>query len=689
MMRSLLALLFAVLPCAIVAPLVPVFAAAPAAAGSSNESEEEAPKTAPKLRAPRIIWKSARVVAYQLRRLTNEQLLLVERSPEDAKFRPVYEALLSRPGIAPEIVWESVTALAKLDGDTEVAQVLAAIGRLPEDEPERAGPVLSELLAILRELPAAALRESRPVLLDAIRSDAADDLRRVAWLGLLIADGGLGDSRDDGAWALASSQPKELETLLETLPLVEDADVRRSFNERVPSLLAEDDSALRHAALAALPWLPGLETESFRRLAVSFDREEDRDVAVRALRRVPAANWPAEETRPLAERVIESIAALSTDLRTTTEALERFQLGQDLAARLPAAEGAAIRRALAGLGVRIVVIETLPDQMAYDRKFVAVRAGEPVELVLRNPDIMPHNLVLVAPGAIREVGVAAEALPAKPEPGKLPYVPDSDKVLQATPLVPPGGDFKLKFTAPSEPGEYPYVCTFPGHWLRMYGVLVVVEDVESWLASGTEPADPLGHTRRLVQAWKLADFERELAMWRDSPVDANAEAEKPARGGHAGHEHATPALDGQKLFTEAGCAACHTTRGEGGRVGPALDGVRSRHEGDPARVLREVLAPAEVVEEAYRPVLIQTTDNRTLSGLVTAEDADSVSIVTNPQKPVAEKLPRAQILVRVNSDGSMMPRALLDNYTRDEVLAILRYLLSLPPLPTGDAKPAK
>jgi azurin len=49
-------------------------------------------------------------------------------------------------------------------------------------------------------------------------------------------------------------------------------------------------------------------------------------------------------------------------------------------------------------------------------------------------------------------------------------VPD---VLHATPLVQPGKEAELVFTAPAVPGEYPLVCTFPGHWRVMRGMLVV------------------------------------------------------------------------------------------------------------------------------------------------------------------------------------------------------------------------
>ena len=47
------------------------------------------------------------------------------------------------------------------------------------------------------------------------------------------------------------------------------------------------------------------------------------------------------------------------------------------------------------------------------------------------------------------------------------------------------------FTAPAAPGEYIYVCTFPGHWLRMYGVMLVVRDLEAWGGQTTVPTDPM------------------------------------------------------------------------------------------------------------------------------------------------------------------------------------------------------
>ena len=63
----------------------------------ANVSGQDAPAESSKPGAPRIIYTSVRVVAYQLRRLSNQQLVLVPRGASDPKYVPVYEALLSRP----------------------------------------------------------------------------------------------------------------------------------------------------------------------------------------------------------------------------------------------------------------------------------------------------------------------------------------------------------------------------------------------------------------------------------------------------------------------------------------------------------------------------------------------------------------------------------------------------------------
>ena len=86
---------------------------------------------------------------------------------------------------------------------------------------------------------------------------------------------------------------------------------------------------------------------------------------------------------------------------------------------------------------------------------------------------MPHNLVLVKPGGAQTVGDASFKMLNDPKAGEKNYVPDLDEVIAFLPVINPDTEHILHFRAPKEPGEYPYICTFPGHWMAMRGVLKV------------------------------------------------------------------------------------------------------------------------------------------------------------------------------------------------------------------------
>ena len=118
-------------------------------------------------------------------------------------------------------------------------------------------------------------------------------------------------------------------------------------------------------------------------------------------------------------------------------------------------------------------VQAVPNLMQFAPRELRVKAGAKVRLIFDNPDLMMHNFVLVARGAGEEVGALADQLAADPNGMAKGYVPASPKVLLATPLVAPKTKAELTFDAPKEPGEYPYLCTFPGHWRVMRGVLIV------------------------------------------------------------------------------------------------------------------------------------------------------------------------------------------------------------------------
>lgn len=123
-------------------------------------------------------------------------------------------------------------------------------------------------------------------------------------------------------------------------------------------------------------------------------------------------------------------------------------------------------------GARPIAIEA-GKNLTFATKLASAKAGEPVQLSFTNPDVVPHNWVLVKPGALARVGDLVNRLVADPDAARRQYVPVSDDVLHFTDVVPPGETTSIFFTAPSEPGRYPFLCSFPGHWMVMNGVLVV------------------------------------------------------------------------------------------------------------------------------------------------------------------------------------------------------------------------
>ena len=85
---------------------------------------------------------------------------------------------------------------------------------------------------------------------------------------------------------------------------------------------------------------------------------------------------------------------------------------------------------------------------------------------------MTHNVVITIPNAADEVGDLALKLGLKGS--EMNYVPLSSKVLFHTALLEPGTSETIYFIAPSQPGEYMFVCTFPGHASVMRGIIKVV-----------------------------------------------------------------------------------------------------------------------------------------------------------------------------------------------------------------------
>jgi azurin len=128
------------------------------------------------------------------------------------------------------------------------------------------------------------------------------------------------------------------------------------------------------------------------------------------------------------------------------------------------------RKALAG--ARLIEIAAAKN-LRYDKRELRAKAGEPIRLIFTNPDAVPHNWALLKPGTLQEVGRQCNQLIAEPDAAARHYIPKTDAVLAYTDVVSPYAKFTIYFRAPMRAGRYPYLCTFPGHWMVMNGTLVV------------------------------------------------------------------------------------------------------------------------------------------------------------------------------------------------------------------------
>jgi putative heme-binding domain-containing protein len=420
---------------------------------------------------------------------------------------------------------------------------------------------------------------------------------------------------------------------------------------------------LREAAMQAAAVLEGHEEEVFTTLAGFVAKGDERDAAIRALRRIPKTRAPIRQVRPLIGMLVDYVRSMPPTERSEPAALDALQLGNDLAALLPQKEGKELRAKLGELGVNVILVRTVPHKMAFDRAKFYVEAGKPVVVVLENTDLAPHNLIIGTPGSLAEIGMAAERMATEPDALARGFVPRTPKVLHATKMLDPKEVARLQFLAPTSPGEYPYVCTFPGHWRLMFGTMHVVPRLADIpIEEQQAVSETIVEARPFVKKWTYEDL---------APVMVKLD-----RGGRS-YER------GKALFTAASCVQCHKMGNEGVEIGPNLAEVPKKladRRLTRLDLLRELLEPSKVMDDKYRTYLFETAKGELLTGVILSEDPKTVRIATNPKEKPRE-LKVDEILERQPSKISLMPENLLVTLNEEEILDLLAYLIA-----GGDSK---
>jgi azurin len=121
-----------------------------------------------------------------------------------------------------------------------------------------------------------------------------------------------------------------------------------------------------------------------------------------------------------------------------------------------------------------IKIKCLKERMLFDVETISAKKNQPIKLQFLNPDVTPHNFVLVEPNSLEEIGLAANKMASDPSAAKKgEFIPGNSKIIVHTKMLKQDEKEVLRFKAPSKAGEYPYLCTFPGHWTIMKGILHV------------------------------------------------------------------------------------------------------------------------------------------------------------------------------------------------------------------------
>ena len=297
-----------------------------------------------------------------------------------------------------------------------------------------------------------------------------------------------------------------------------------------------------------------------------------------------------------------------------------------------------------------VVIDCVPDRMKFSVERVTLTVGQPVKLVLRNEDSSDHNLVIVEPGAVEEVGVAANEMARDATNATSDFVPAEKRhlILAATPMIGPNRGARiavLRFHAPEEPGIYPYVCTFPGHWIMMTGELVVVRepaDIETLLAARPEPA--------FVRNWTVDELAADVADLGERSLTR-----------------------GMKAFMTADCHRCHAVGDRGSPIGPDLTDVAERFTG--VELLRQILEPSAEINPDFRPVELLLADERFVVGVVREEDEETLRLAPNLLAPDdLIEVAKADVVERREATLSAMPSGTASTLTKEELLDLLAFL---------------
>jgi|TARA_B100001059_G_scaffold235438_1_gene281060 uncharacterized cupredoxin-like copper-binding protein len=168
-----------------------------------------------------------------------------------------------------------------------------------------------------------------------------------------------------------------------------------------------------------------------------------------------------------------------------------------------------------------IVITTMEAKMMYDKASFSVKPNAKIKLVLKNLDSLPHNLIICTPGKRKGGDKGKEVIDAVLKLGdkgvEQNWEPKGHpRILKSSGMVQPKEATTIFFKAPGKEGNYPYICTFPGHYQLMNGMMKV-----SKLSDSSRKLPPI---RDLLSYTHLGNFKTLTDLRKTKAV--NVEEEK-------------------------------------------------------------------------------------------------------------------------------------------------------------------
>jgi putative heme-binding domain-containing protein len=133
---------------------------------------------------------------------------------------------------------------------------------------------------------------------------------------------------------------------------------------------------------------------------------------------------------------------------------------------------------------------------------------------------------------------------------------------------------------------------------------------------------------------------------------------------------------GREIFfgRKAGCTACHTILGQGGKVGPDLSKIGQIRSG--RDLLEAIVFPSATFARGYEPFAIKTKEGAVYDGLILRETAEALYMFTASER-LERRIPKSSIEAIKEGKVSVMPQGLDQQITRPELGDLIAFLQGL------------